>query len=240
MKRLRKLGVIIPSANSAVEFEFPQVVPNVYSLHFARIRLTADTRKQILGLAEHVPDATQLLVDAGVDVVAFACTSGSFMKGADYDKKIIKLIKRRGRRLKATTTSTAVLKALKKLNIKKLSVATPYPDWINRRLQTFVESHGVKVISIRGIGVTRDVAAVPDTKIHQLVEKTYSPEADGIFISCTDLITLHMINRLEREFRVPVVTSNQATLWDMLNLAGFRGRIKGYGVLLEKHLKGKS
>lgn len=232
--RLKRLGVIIPSTNSAVEFEFPRLIPSTFSLHFSRIKLTADTEKQILGLAKHVPAATQLLLDAGVDVVAFACTSGSFLKGSQYDRKIISLIKRRGKHVKATTTSTAVLKALKKLKVRKLAVASPYEDWLNKQLQNFLENNGLKVISIRGLGVIRNVADIPDEDVHNLVRRTITPESEAVFISCTDLLTLHIISELEKEFGVPVVSSNQATLWDMLRLAGFNESINNYGALFEK------
>ena len=62
------------------------------------------------------------------------------------------------------------------------------------------------------------------------------PEADAIFVTCTQLPTLPMIARLEAEFGKPVVTSNQATVWRCLRHIGFTAPIRGYGRLLDTHM----
>ncbi|MEM4154152.1 MAG: hypothetical protein QXW52_04960 [Candidatus Caldarchaeum sp.] len=80
----------------------------------------------------------------------------------------------------------------------------------------------------------RNVVDIPDEDVHNLVRRTITPESEAVFISCTDLLTLHIISELEKEFGFPVVSSNQATLWDMLRLAGFDEKINNVGALFER------
>ncbi|MEM2297802.1 MAG: maleate cis-trans isomerase, partial [Ignisphaera sp.] len=157
------------------------------------------------------------------------------IKGVGYDEEIIELIKKVSGGCQATTTSTAVVRALKTLGAKKLVVGSPYEEWLNSRLKVFLEGHGFSVIRIKGLGITKNIADIPDNAVYKLVREIYSPEADVIFLSCTDFMTAHLISMLEEDFGMPVITSNQATLWDMLRQVGLKIRIRGYGVLLEKY-----
>lgn len=49
-----------------------------------------------------------------------------------------------------------------------------------------------------------------------------SPDVDGLVVSCSALRVLGhgLIDRLEKAVRVPVVTSMQAFMWDIMREAG--------------------
>mgnify|MGYP000044055376 CR=1 FL=1 len=234
MYRKAKLGVIVPSANTAMEYELYRMAPPNISIHFARMKLTEDTPEQIAGCSRYVPKAVDELADAKVDVIAFGCTGGSFIKGVGYDKEIISIIQKQVK-IPATTTSTAVIRALEVLKAKKVVVGSPYEDWLNEKLKIFLEGHGFDVIKIKGLGVIKDIAEIPDNVKYKLAKEIYSPEADVMFFSCTDFMVAHLISPFEEDFGIPVITSNQATLWDMLRIIGLKTRVKGYGILLEKY-----
>jgi arylmalonate decarboxylase len=68
-----------------------------------------------------------------------------------------------------------------------------------------------------------------------LVRYIDRPEVDTIFISCTNLATIQMIADLEEEIGKPVITSNQATFWRALRMAGVPDKIEGFGRLLLEH-----
>ena len=56
-------------------------------------------------------------------------------------------------------------------------------------------------------------------------------EADALFVSCTALPVLQIIDRLEKKFNKPVLSSNQALIWDTLEKIGENTSINGFGKL---------
>jgi len=228
-----KLGVMVPSANTTIESNYQKVNIEGVTFHYSRMTIKADTKEEIEDLINQVPRAAQELADANVDVIAFGCTSGSFVGGLNYDKKIIEKIEQTTD-IRGTTTSTAVIKALKTLDLKKIIVATPYVEWIHEKEIDFFEKNGFNVLKIKGLGLLKNQGDYPPEKIYRMIKGMYTEAADGVFISCTDFRGMDVIDLLETDLNVPVVTSNQATLWEMLRLVGIREKIEHYGKLLKE------
>ncbi len=231
-----RLGVAVPSANAVMEPEFGMMCPEGVTAHFARMWLKADTEEQIMGLYDRVEEAVELLAHIEPSVIAFGCTSGSLIKGMGYDRQIIqKITGVTG--VKATTTSSAVIEALNALNVRKVAVATPYEDWLNAGVKSFLEGHGFQVPSIAGLGIINgpDIIALPAGKVYGLARKAVVSGAEGLFLSCTGMPTVDIIDDLEQDLGIPVISSNQATLWQMLRMAGIKRKIEGFGALLNEH-----
>jgi maleate isomerase len=228
-----KLGILVPSSNTTMEPELCDLLPRGcgISIHSSRIKITEDTEEQIKNLINYVKDAADLLKDADVDIIAFGCTGGSFIGGLGYDERIIKLINDTAK-VPATTTSTSVIKALKELGISTISVVSPYESWLNEKLKWFLEAHGFNVLKIRGLGIRKDIAHVHPELVYRFAKKSFDPCSDGLFISCTDFRTIEILDLLEHDLGKPVISSNQATLWDMLKTLGIKINIQGYGKLL--------
>lgn len=228
-----KLGIIVPSANTTIEPELYKMAPQGVSIHSSRVKITEDTEEEILAMINDVPRAAEELKHAEVNVIAFGCTAGSFIKGLGYDREIIGLIERSAK-IPATTTSTAVIEAFKEMGVEKLSVATPYEDWLNQKLIKFIEVSGLKVLKMKGLGITRDIAHVHPERVYRLAKEVHTLESDGVFISCTDFRTIDILNVLEQDLKKPVISSNQATMWMMLRMAGVKTPIKGFGALMTR------
>lgn len=229
-----KFGVLVPSGNSTMEPELYKMVPEGVSLHFSRLKLKADVEEELLRMTENLETETEKLADAEVDVICFGCTGGSLIKGKGFDKEIIKRIENTCN-IPATTTSTAVINALNTLGIGNVSLASPYPEWLNNRVIKFIESHGVKVISSKCLNLETGMEKVPQREVYALAKEVNSPEADGIFISCTDFPTIGVITKLEEDLDKPVISSNQATLWEMLRMVSIKDkRLTMWGRLFDK------
>jgi maleate cis-trans isomerase len=224
---------MVPSANATMEPELYKLIPKGQgiSIHFSRVKITEDTEEQIANMITYVKSAADLLKDAKVDIIAFGCTAGSFIKGTDYDREIIDLIEDTAK-IAATTTSTSVIKALRELKLSKVSVASPYESLINERLKNFLQASGFEVPRVKGLGVTKDISHIPLERVYRLAREANDPNSGGLFISCTDLQTVDMLDTLEQDLRKTVISSNQATLWDMLRMLDIKVDIQGYGKLL--------
>lgn len=226
-----RIGLLVPSSNTTMEPELYRMAPEGVSIHTARMRLEEVTPEKLAEMAEDASRAAALVATAEVDAIVYGCTTGSLIGGVEWEEKLT-------RRLEGETgvqtlsTSRAVVDALKALNVGRVAVATPYTDDLNRLEKTFLESHGIQVAAIGGLGLVRnvDIGRTEGAVVEKLVRST-AGEVDAVFISCTNLPTMDLIESLEAELRRPVVTSNQASLWAALRGRGVKG-VEGYGVLL--------
>ena len=55
--------------------------------------------------------------------------------------------------------------------------------------------------------------------------------SDGLFVSCTALKIVDVLDKVERSQNTVVISSNQAIIWDCLRSVGIDSKIKGYGKL---------
>ena len=233
-----RLGVLVPSGIMAIEPEFNRMSPEGVSCHYHRFRFAAkgnneEVVKLLKEAEEYISNASEIITHIYPSVVAMTGTGVSFIGGYGYDQKLIEKIKERNGDLPTTTTSTSVITALHKLGVKKLSMAMPYLEDVSRAAVKFVESNGFEVINAKWLNKNGlDIARISKETIYHLVKEVDLSESDAIFISCTNLHTIEIIEKLENDLQKPVITSNQATMWNMLRLAGIKDRITGYGQLL--------
>ena len=241
-----RIGLIIPSSASTIEPEFYKMVPEGVSVHTSRILLTEMTPENILGMSKHATRAAKELKTAGADILIFGCTAGTFLKGLQYDSKIISNLEKETS-IPTITTSTAALEALRICQIKNVTVATPYVDKINATLKTFLEESGFRVIKIQGLGLGERKKVFPLSELeisnigiqepylsYKLVRRIFTNDADGFFISCTNLRTVEIIKMLEDDLGRPVISSNQASLAIALKRLGIKSEVKGFGTLFER------
>ena len=217
-----RIGLIVPSSNTTMEPEFYRVCPEGVSIHTARVPLEEVTPDALVKMADYVLDAAKMLKTADVNVIVYGCTSGTLIGGVEWERELTSKIERETG-VETITTASAVVQALKALDIKRVVVATPYIDKINELEKKFLEEHGIKVLSIKGLGVVKniEIGKLAPWISYRLAKEVFKPEADGIFISCTNFRTLEIIEKLERELGKPVVTSNQASIWTALRTVSF-------------------
>jgi len=218
-----------------MEPEFYRMAPDGVSVHTARMGLKETTPEALVEMAEHAGEAAALLATAEVDVIVYGCTTGSLVGGVEWEKRLVQRIEGETG-IPTLSTIRAVVDALKALGVRRVGVATPYTDDLNRLEQAFLESQGMEVTAIRGLGLVRnvDIGRTDGAAVEKLA-RAVARGADTIFISCTNLPTIDLIEPLEAELRRPIVTSNQASIWAALRSCGLDG-VKGYGVLLGSHL----
>ena len=231
-----KIGLIVPSTNTINEPEFWRLAPDGVTIHTARALLLGKaTEESYFKMAEAVDGAAVELATAEIDVVAFGCTSGSIV--CPLPELIANMAERTGK--PAIATAGAVIAALRALGVSRVAVGTPYIDFVNESERVFFEEYGLQVVSMQGLDLghtqeeRRGIGRVPPEAVYRLAREIDRPDAEAIFISCTNLATLDVIAEIERELGKPVVTSNQATFWACLRLLGIRSAVPGYGRLLE-------
>ena len=233
-----RLGFILPSINVVLEQETTKILAPGISGHFARARTSDDTYDELIRMGKEAPKAAEELADAEVDAIAFTCTAASFLEGPDYNREIENRIQEITG-IPAITTSSAIVRAQHALGLKKVVLISPYEEWLNERAKVFLEAQGIEVLAMEGLGVIDvHIADVHPEEVYKLARTLLlnNKEADGIFISCTDLRSAEILDVLESDVGKPVLSSNQATIWAMLQTIGLKVPIEGFGSLLRDHL----
>lgn len=231
-----RIGLIVPSSNTTMEMELHSALPEGVSLHTARMPLKDITEEELLKMSSLAVESAKLLKDANVDLILYGCTSGSFIGGANFEAELEEKIEREVN-VPVVTTSTAVIEALKILDAQQIIVVTPYTEEINQREKEFLEANEFEVLDIRGLDIINNlqVGKLEPYEVYRMAKAMFMDEADAIFISCTNLRTFEIIELLEGDLGVPVVTSNQASLWLALRELDVREKIPWLGKLFVEY-----
>jgi maleate isomerase len=210
-----RIGLIIPSVNRMTEPQFNHYAPDGLGILVARGRVAGHPERTVAELTDEIAHAAGTLADAKPDLIVFHCTHTSMKEGTDGENRIIDLIKKTTG-IEALSTSRLVNDALHALGLKKVVVLSPYMT--NKDI--------IDYLAAAGIGVVKDVAlacktpadfeAVTPQRWLELARENDTPEADGIFLSCTNTTQIEAVAAIEAALGKPVVNSNQAVLWGCL------------------------
>ena len=215
-----KIGLITPMSENA-EHAFHIYAPEGVSFASMKINVPGPTPEGLMILTDQLEDTAAKYKGYDVDLVVFGCTSGSCIKGANWDKECIRRIEKASN-IPGLTTSTAVLEAFQALGTKKAAVLTSYPEATNEAEKKFLEDNGYEVTNIIGMDVSyirRDGHKLEEADEYFLYRNAINMDlkgADTFFLSCMGLTTMEIIDDLETALKIPVVTSHQATLWSAL------------------------
>jgi len=239
-----KLGLIVvgPNLNPTPEISrmlLPYVQVRETRIHMEPVVDVEECSK----LSARLPEPAGLLAEGMTSpllgnnsAIAFACTAGSLVGGPGWDKKEIEAMESNSRGIPCTTTATAAEEAMRFLGFKNIVIAGPYIDEVNRKFKEFYEASGFNVLKVAGLQIKDlyEMGATKPSQAYQIAMQAVVPEADGIFIACTNFRCSDVIEEIETDSRKPVVTANQATAWHLMKLLGIDEPVEGYGQLLRK------
>ena len=222
-----RIGLLLPSSNSTMEPELNSVAHKFstpLSVHTARLTLKKVDSQSLFKMREELRTETMKLMDADIDILLYGCTSGSILNGKEYSLSLVKQMdKILGKTSKSTTTALCVLNSLKKLSVKRISVITPYSEEINRLEEKFLKENGYFVESISGMGLIENsqIGVVTQRELIDFIELSEKKinHSEAIFISCTNLSTFPSLHLLEEKYKVPVISSNSASLHEVLSIS---------------------
>jgi maleate cis-trans isomerase len=234
----KRIGVMVPSTNTTFEADFQMVAPRDVTIHGQRLWLTNDAAGEqgMNRMNAEVETGARYLATAKVDVIAYGCTTGSFYKGPGWDRDMIALMERVAG-VPAVATAPSVVEALRFFGARRISVATPYPEWNNRQLRTYLEALGFEVLNVEGDpraarSGNQGINDQDPEDVLAFAPGVCRPEADALLCSCTAWRSVEVVDALERRTGKPVVTSNQASIWAAFGKAGIARPISGFGRLL--------
>ncbi len=232
--KLVRMGLLALSTDLAIERDFGRMVPDDdLLLVTTRIHLeTPNSDRTFTNLQHEIVAAARLLIpDSRLDVLVFGCTAASTIIGP---KRVAALAAEARPGLECTNPATGTIEALKALGARRIAVVTPYTRQMTGNVLRFLDAGGFEFTGVSALGFDTDVGigSVPAHAFIDAARRTEREGAQALFISCTATKALDIIDELEAEIGIPVVTSNQAAFWHALKIAGWSRAIPGYGRLL--------
>ena len=182
-----------------------------------------------------VEEAARRVLRYRPDGIAYYCTTISFVRGPGGDRRLADAIFS-ATGLPATTTSTAMIAALQALDVRRISVASPYLPDVEAMFVSFIEDHGVAVVASESMHLPDDHSIVPPQAMAEMAVAADRPDAQAIFIGCSGQRLAGRLARIEQEVGKPVLSANQVTGWHMLRILGRTERIPRLGALADVRL----
>jgi maleate isomerase len=230
-----KIGLIALASDYMIEKDFIKIIKEKEIDFFVnRIEcFNPLTKENLIKMSEKVTEvAKDILPDEKIDCIAYGCTSGTIAAGYNAIEKKIKDAKPEAI---VTTPSTASIKALNKLNIKKIAIFTPYAKKLNDDVLDFFKKENFEIKSNSYFNIESDIniGKVDPKYLYEVLSKMDLNGAEALFVSCTALPALSLINMLEKKLNITVLSSNQTLIWDTLNSIKNKEITKGFGKIFE-------
>ena len=228
-----RIGLIALATDFMIEKDFINVIKDKDIDFFVnRIECYNPLSKEnLVRMSEKVTEVTNnILPNEEIDCVVYGCTSGTIAVGYESIEKKVKAAKPKA---KLTTPSSAAIKALKKFNVKKIVIFTPYSKKLNDEVVNYFIKEGFNVTSNSYLDIKADydIGKVEQEFLYNTLSKIEMNDAEALFISCTALPVLNIIDKLEKKLNKPVLSSNQALIWDSLESIGKNKSVIGFGKL---------
>lgn len=234
-----RLGLIALATDLTSEGDLYRQIPaHGVTIHITRVAFENPTTPvNLRKMGPRLTDAAQLLVPVQpLQAICYSCTAASVVIG---DAEIVVAIQKSVGNVPVVTPTGAARTAFSALGARRIAVLTPYTIATSEPMAAYFSHHGLEVTRFDCLGLEddRDMAQVSSRTIINAAIAADTPDAEALFISCTGLPAIGVIAEIEKSIGKPVVTSNQASAWAMLRLAGFDDyKPVEYGRLFESKL----
>ena len=230
-----RIGLIALSTDFTIEQDFRRICHNQnVDIYVNRIPFNNPLNyDNYLKMTDHLTDiANNILPGEKIDSIAYGCTSGSVAIG---NKKITYEIQKSKPGVYVTTPISAAIKALTNLKLNKIVVLTPYPKKVNQSIFDYFTKSNIEIASFHSFNLEydSDIASVDPQYLIETIEKIDQKNTDAIFVSCTALRAVEVLDQIEKKLSKYVISSNQAIIWDCLRSVNINSNIEGYGKLFK-------
>ncbi len=182
-------------------------------------------------MIDNIDASIEMLALVQPDVIMIAHTATSYYLGRQSEAELlVRLEKSTGTRV--VTAFGSVLRALERLNVRKLALGAPYSRETTLQGKAHLEAHGLDVASFDNLKGVTNIYDETAERAYQLARMVDTPEAEAVFLTGTGMPTLPVLEALEQDLGKPVISSASAMMWRALRLTGVRQPISGYGRLL--------
>lgn len=216
------LGLIVLQTDETLEPELMRLLPGEgVAVYTSRVPSGADvTPETLAAMADAIPTAAGLLpASLEFDAIAYCCTSGATVIGPD---RVTDLVQGAARARAVTNPLSAVLAALQALGAQRIGMVTPYVESVTGPMRGVLEAEGISVTRCISFEEPQEarVARIDRASVRAAGVAAGEGGVDAVFLSCTNLRTLDVIEEIEQALGCPVISSNLALAWQLARLSG--------------------
>lgn len=231
------IGLVVLETDQTLEMEARMLPVDGVSWYHARIPMEPEVTPQTLtDMEERLPVAAGLLPPAfGFDAIGYGCTSAATLIG---EEGVTAAIRQAHPGMACTNPISAAVDAFAALGASRLAVVTPYTAEVTAPVIDLFAGQGLTVAAVGSFLEASDlvVARITEDDVAAGVRQIAAgADADAVFVSCTSLRLFGVVESLEADLGIPVVSSNLALLWRLLRVAGVDDQLDGFGTLLGEH-----
>ncbi|NDW05930.1 ectoine utilization protein EutA [Jiella pacifica] len=214
----RRVGLILLSTDHTTELDYARLVSSdEIGVYASRVEYANPTTPEnLLAMRPRLAEAAAaILPGSDLDAVCFSCSSASAVIG---DVAVTEAVQAGKPGIPVVTPALAAANALTALGTRRIAVLTPYLAETTRPLVEYMEKKGFELSAVSCLGFDDDrvMARISRTALIEVAAAAMTDEAEALFISCTALRAVSVVADIEARIGRPVVTSNQATIWECL------------------------
>ncbi|MEV5146930.1 Asp/Glu racemase [Streptomyces sp. NPDC052727] len=242
-----RVGLLVPSSNTTMETEVPEVLRRVadatgdrFTFHANRMRMKTVSESELAAMNAYADRAAGELADAAVDVMAYACLVAIMSQGRgahrDIEKRLTATSAEAGAAVDVVSSAGALVAGLHHMGARKVSLVTPYLKPLTARVVDYIEAEGIEVQDAISLEVDDNIAVgrLDENQLPHIASRLDTRGADAVVLSaCVQMPSLGAIPATEAALELPVVTAATATSWQLLSALGAYAPVPGAGALFK-------
>ena len=233
---MKLIGLISPNLTEETLVDVYKIFPDGIRIEGRALKVEKYTDEEFHRAEQAFADLVRDLAREPLDFLMITGELFLSYKGPGSDRQILDVVKKITP-TPASTVLTAVTRGCRALELKRVVMATPFPEDQYERLVRFLAHDGIEVVAFRGLGCPNaDVIwELPPESGYDLATSLLRehPDVDGVYMPCNKWRIVSVIDKIEKETGKPVVTNTQAWVWEALRAMGMKNPISGYGRLLQ-------
>jgi maleate isomerase len=240
-----RIGLLVPSSNTTMETEVPEVLRRVgtltgeqFTFHSARMRMKTVEPSQLAAMNADADRATAELADAAVDVMAYACLVAIMAQGAgahrDIESRLTCVAAEADDPIDVVSSAGALVEGLHHLGVKKTAIVTPYVKPLTQQVVDYIEGEGIEVQDAISLEVDDNLAVgrLDPMQLPDIASKLSLAGVDAVVLSaCVQMPSLPALSAAEKALGLPVITAATATSWKILQRLGLPAIADAAGAL---------
>ncbi len=229
-----RIGYISPSVIELNAYDFYRIVPQGVGLIAVACMVEGwkeDAYKRALAQVE---SCARELARRSCDFVIHGGAPLVLSQGKGFETKLLAQLQEITG-VPCTTSIVAAMDAFRDLSASRLAVVDPYPPDLNSRMISYLKDWGFEVGALVSLGTSfteSSVASVAD--IYRAAKRAIkqASSAQAVFIPCANFPVVDVVEDIEVDFGLPVITNITSQLYVAFKAIEMREKVNGYGKLM--------
>jgi len=246
MSKTYRIGLIVPSSNTTMETEIPemlrsrsQLAPEKFTFHSSRMRMKHVTKEELTRMDQDSVRCAAELTDAACDVLAYACLVAVMCQGNRYHEtcegRLTEAARENGADIPVISSAGALIEGIRTLGAKKIALIAPYMKPLTETVIDYIQSFGIEVTDAISLEVADNLAVgrLDPANLVPISQKLNTKDADAVVLSaCVQMPSLPAVQEAEDRLGLPVLTAATATVYQILKRLNLSPVVPRAGKLL--------